>query len=286
MKNSFAFFLLLIVLFSCHQQKRGSTTATANKNTTNATTKDTTTGSIIKDTATAMNTQLNQYRNQLEQGIDFIASGTEPFWSLEIDFDKTIHFKMVSGLDITTPAVAGVKAMDADVTRYAAETEKGRLIVQIMRLECTNDMSGKKSPYRVTVEAKYNTDKDLKRYEGCGQYLYDYRINDIWVLEGVNNKKPDVSDFTKGLPQLEINIAQQKVFGHTGCNNINGAMEVIGKRIRFGYLVSTKMACPNMDFENKYFNSLSRQTIPYFIEPGKLHLQVNTDSTFIYRKID
>ncbi|MEJ7680492.1 MAG: META domain-containing protein [Segetibacter sp.] len=233
-----------------------------------------------------MNTQPDQYRKQLEQGTDFIASGTELFWSLEINFDKTVHFKTASGFDITTPAVAGVKAMDADVTRYAAETEKGRLTVQIMRLECTNDMSGKKSSYRVTVDAKDNKDKDPKMYEGCGQYLYDYRLNDIWVLESINNKKLSVPDFSKGLPRIEINIAQQKLFGHIGCNNINGAIEVQGKKIRFGYLVSTKMACSNIEFENRYLNSLSNQTIPYFIEPGRLHLQVNTDSTFIYRKID
>jgi heat shock protein HslJ/uncharacterized membrane protein len=230
--------------------------------------------------------QPDKYRKQLEQGTDFIASGTEPFWSLEIDFDKTMHFKTVSGLDIKTPAATGVKAMDAKVTRYASDTENGSLIVQIMKRECVNNMSGERSAYSVTVDAKNNIDKELKKYEGCGQYLYDYRINDIWVLESINNKKLTATDFIKGLPQLEINIAQQKVFGHTGCNNISGAIELQGKKIRFGYLASTRMACPNPEFENKYLNSFSDHTIPYFIEPGKLHLEISTDSTFIYRKID
>lgn len=268
MKNWF-FFLLTIFFFSCYHQKQIIRKAT-----------------IIKDTATSINIDLDQYRKQLEQGTDFIASGTEPFWSIEINFDKTMHFKTIGGLDITTPAVAGVKAMDADVTRFAAETKKGRLIVQIMRLECTNSMSGKKSPYRVTVDAENRLDKDLKMYEGCGQYLYDYRLNDIWVLESVNNQKLVKSDFLKGLPRLELNIAQQKLVGYTGCNNINGAMEVQGKKLRFGYIISTKMACSNIGFENKYLKSLSNQTIPYFIETGRLHLQVNAKSTFIYRKTD
>lgn len=272
MKNSFLFFLLIFVIASCHQEKHVA-------NTSVALTAD-------KDTNILMKTQPDKYSRQAEQGIDFIASGTEPFWSLEVDFDKVMHFKTVGGFDIATPAVKGVKAMDADVTRYAAETEKGSLIIQIIKQECTNDMSGKKSPYRVTADAKNNTDKEYKRYEGCGQYLYDYRLNDIWVLESVNAAKVKASDFMKGLPRIEFNIAQQKVFGHGGCNNFTGSIELRGKKIRFGDLVSTKMACADIAFENRYLNQLSNRTVSYFIEPGKLHLQVTGDSTLIYRKTD
>lgn len=81
-----------------------------------------------------------KFFEKFEQGIDFIATGNEPFWSLEIDFEKTMHFKMVGGFEITTPAVEGVKAMDANVIRYHANTEKSTLIVQVQKLECINDM--------------------------------------------------------------------------------------------------------------------------------------------------
>jgi len=269
MKNLFLF-LLSLAIASCHQPKPAIKTAIIKKDT------------IIS----GVNTHPDKYKKQLEKGTDFIASGTEPFWSLEIDFDKMMHFKTVGGLDITTPAVEGVKAMDADVTRFAAKTEKGNLIVQLMKQECTNNMSSEKSAYRVTVDVKNITDREPKIYEGCGQYLYDYRLNDIWVLESINNKKLAAASFPKGLPQLEISIAKQNIFGHTGCNNINGASEVQGKKIWFGYLVSTKMACPNMEFENQYLHQLSNRTIPYFIKPGKLHLQILADTIYIYRKID
>ena len=230
--------------------------------------------------------QPDKFQTQFAQGIDFIATGNEPFWRLEIDFDKSMHFKMPDGFEINTPAVKGVKAMDANVTRYDASTEKGTLTVQIQKLECINDMSGEKLAYTVTITTKNNTDKDYRTYKGCGQYLADYRLHDIWVLDSINNKKIVAGDFLKGIPQLEFNLVERKIFGNTGCNNINGVIEVLGKKIYFARLVTTGMACKNMDFESGYLQKLDSKTIYYYIRPGKLYLQVSSDSLFVYRKVD
>lgn len=103
--------------------------------------------------------------------ITFRATGTEPFWLLEIDFQKFIHFKLMDGLDITTLVSEGVKAADANVIRYRAFAGDDELIVQIIKKECINDMSGKKSDYSVTVDIKKKADKNYTTYKGCGDYL-------------------------------------------------------------------------------------------------------------------
>ncbi len=226
------------------------------------------------------------FREKFNQGIDFIASGNEPFWSLEINFDKSMHFKTPNGFEINTPAVEGVKAMDANVIRYSAQTEKGVLTVQIAQLECINDMSGEKFEYSITIDTRSNTEKDYRIYKGCGRYLSDYRLHDIWVLDSIDNKKIQATDFTKGIPQLEFNLTEKKIFGHTGCNNISGVIEVRGKKIHFGKPVSTRMACNNMDFESAYLKKLDNKIIPYYIKPGRLYLQASVDSLFIYKKVD
>ena len=46
--------------------------------------------------------QPHKFQTQFAQGFDFIATGNEPFWRLEIDFDKVMHFKMPDGFEITT----------------------------------------------------------------------------------------------------------------------------------------------------------------------------------------
>lgn len=245
--------------------------------------QDTTRKITVMDSA---GNALLRLKEKLDVGIDFIASGTEPFWSLEINFDKELHFKTVAGLDITTSVPEGARAADANVMRYRAVTEQGELIVQLAQHECINDMSGAKSDYAVTIDTKTNTAANYTTYKGCGSYTVDYRINDIWVLERINETVLKRADFTKGLPQLEINLAQKKVFGHTGCNNMNGTAEVQGRKIYFGMLMTTRMACPNIDFENRYLASLQRRLIPYTIEAGRLQLKVNNDSVYTYRKID
>jgi heat shock protein HslJ/uncharacterized membrane protein len=225
-------------------------------------------------------------QDKLLAGNDFMASGNEPFWSLEIDFDKQMHFKTVNGFEMITPVPEGVKALDAPVVRYRAATEAGELIVQLAHRECINSMSGEKSAYSVTVDTKTSKNKDYIRHEGCGTYTSDYRLNDIWVLERVNKTILKREDFMKGLPQLELNLAQQKVFGHTGCNNLNGAAEVQGEKISFGRFITTRIACSNMDFESRYLTSLQQRAVRYKIDSGKLHLVISTDSVYTYRKID
>jgi heat shock protein HslJ len=98
--------------------------------------------------------------------------------------------------------------------------------------------------------------------------------------------KMQSAEFTKGLPLLEFNLTEKKIFGHTGCNNITGTIEIEGKKIRFGRLATTRMACKNMDFESAYLKELDNKIVPYQIRPGKLYLQVGVDSIFVYRKID
>ncbi|MBA3649703.1 MAG: hypothetical protein H0W62_14365 [Chitinophagales bacterium] len=121
-----------------------------------------------KDSAEMETTSSDIFSEKFKQGIDFIASGNEPFWSLEIDFSKSMHFKALNGFEITTPIPEGVKAMDSNVTRYSAKTEQGVLTVQVAKQECINDMSGKKLDYSVTVDVKNNIDRDYTTYKGCG----------------------------------------------------------------------------------------------------------------------
>jgi uncharacterized membrane protein/heat shock protein HslJ len=264
----------VIVLFGCNQPAR----LTAKTVKTNS--------STMRNSADSINNKYLKQNEMLTSGIDFTASGNEPFWSLEIDFNKYIHFKTPGGFEITTPVPEVVKAMDANVIRYAAETEQGVLTVQIAKQECINDMSGKKSDYHVLIDIKNKTDKKYKTYKGCGQYLSDYRLHDIWVLEKINDTTFKSADFIKGIPLLELNLTEKKVLGHTGCNNLNGSLEVLGDKLYFGRMITTRLACTNMDFENTYLNSLSGHTVVYNIQPGKLYLRIGNDTMFIYRKVD
>ena len=222
----------------------------------------------------------------LNNNIDFKATGNEPFWLLEIDFDHSMHFKTLNGTDITTTISKGEKAMDADVTRYIGQTKKSELIVQIFNHECVDDMSGKKSDFSVTISYKKNDAHDYENYKGCGNYLPDERLNAKWELESINSKPINKGNFKLKIPVIEFNLAEKRVSGNAGCNSFSGPIEILGEKIKFGNLISTKMACQDMNFENEFFKGIANDTIPYYITPGKLHLQFSTDTVFVYKKED
>jgi heat shock protein HslJ len=225
-------------------------------------------------------------KDSTQNQMDFKATGNEPFWLLEIDFDNSMHFKTLNGIDITTNISKGEKAMDADVTRYVGQTDTSELIVQIFNQECIDDMSGKKSDFGVTINYKKNKEDDYENYKGCGNYLANERLNAKWELESINSKPINKEDFNLKIPVLQFDLSEKRVSGNAGCNSFSGPIELLGKSIKFGNLISTKMACQDMKFENEFFKGITNRTIPYSVTSGKLQFQFSPDSVFVYKKVE
>jgi uncharacterized membrane protein len=176
-----------------------------------------------------------------EQQPYFTATGTEPFWSIEL-FDNHIVYKTPTD-SIKTPHAEPVMTADAEVKRYKIQTESVELHLQIQQKECTNAMSGKVSPYSVSVEIKKNIEKEFQKLECCGQYITDYRLHDIWLLETLNGTMVAKEDFNKELPTMEINAAENTFMGFAGCNRMNGSLFFEKGMLRFTNVATTKMMC-------------------------------------------
>lgn len=98
-------------------------------------------------------------------GIDFVATGNEPGWSLEVDLDKGMFFKTLPSESIAMETAVPTQAKSGKVTTYSATTDAGELKVEIVHQPCEDTMSGKVSPYLVRVTAKGIN------FKGCGTYL-------------------------------------------------------------------------------------------------------------------
>ena len=232
------------------------------------------------DTVVEPFNEMRWLQQKVLEGTDFIGTGNEPFWSVEISFDSIMKFKTADGDSIITPAVQGIRLQDVAATGYRAETENGILSVIIFDQKCVDDMSGIEKPKMVKVDYKEQS------YSGCGQFTYDYRLDDIWVLESVNGNRINTGDFDKGHPRLEIKIKDSRIMGMAGCNNFNGTVEFQGTKIKTNKLMSTKMACNAMEFETRLLGSLTDKLIDYKIENLRLNLQVSQDSLLVFKKVD
>jgi len=229
------------------------------------------------DSVISKNTKLNT-----ETDAYFTASGTEPFWQLKITTDRVIL--TTPDQTITTPHTEPIKAADANIKSYRIRTESTHLNIQIQQAVCYNS-SGEQSTYTVTIELKKGTDKDFTTLNGCGNYITDYRLYDIWVLEELNGKTIAKEDFNREFPRMEINATTNRFMGFTGCNQMNGSLFFEKDILRFTKIVTTEMMCEPGNKEAEFLKAL-QSTTAYTIAHNHLELSNPNGTILIFKKID
>lgn len=210
----------------------------------------------------------------------FKATGNEPFWGLKIGKDKTVFTSLIEGMEsISFKSVEPIRAMDANVKMYKVNNGKTSATVTIQQFDCQDSMSGEKSPYTVKVEINGKT------LNGCGKYITDYRLHDIWVLEELNGKKVSLTDFQRELPRIEIHAAENRFMGFGGCNSISGSIFYEKDLLRFSNMVSTLMACAPGNKEDEFTKAL-QSTITYSVGNNRLTLSNPSGKLLVFKKVD
>ncbi|WP_163392574.1 META domain-containing protein [Flavobacterium limi] len=242
--------------------------------------------------ATNSNTKKNNSKSISENKSEednttyFKATGNEPFWELKIGKEQIIFTSLIKGKESIAFATAKpIRAMDANVKTYKVKNEKSSAVISIQQIECQNSMSGIISPYKVSLEIKNNTDSNTQKIEGCGKYITDYRLHDIWVLEELNGFKVFITDFQKELPRIEIHAEENKFMGFGGCNSISGSLFFENDLLRFNNITSTLMACPENNKEDKFVKTL-QNTTSYSIKNNRLTLSNPSGKLVVFKKVD
>ena len=216
-----------------------------------------------------------------KKGIDLFAVGNDPVtWSLEVDFDKMISFRSLDGSKLDVLPAFDKKEVSPEKETYLLQTDLGPVIIQVFTEPCMNLGTPESFTKKVEVTIKN------KHYSGCGKYLFDHQLNDIWVLESIGNINQSAADFAKGLPRLEFNLQTNKMTGSDGCNSIGSNIEIKGDRIKFSPFISTKMACTNNKAEKIFTEMLGNKLVDYYLENGKLILYLGDDSKLIFKRKD
>lgn len=72
-----------------------------------------------------------------------------------------------------------------------------------------------------------------------------------WTLESIADG--DVKTlFSDHVPTIKFDVAENRFGGNAGCNRYNATYKIEGTTITVGPVMSTRMACPNMDGESKF----------------------------------
>jgi len=277
MKNILILSCIVFLFFGCVEKKKEEPSEPEATETSEENTADT--------------IQIEEKKREMEpiamkiDGSYFKATGTEPFWGLKI-YDNRVELQTMEDT-IQTPPTEPIKAQDSNIAMYRIQTEATLLDIIIAHKECTNAMSGEVSPYTVTISYKTTGGDETQVFEGCGSYITDYRLHDIWVLEKMKGATVSKEDFNgKDVPNMEVNINNNEFSGFSGCNRMRGSLFYEKDVLRFTQVASTRMACPNMEKESEFLTALQGSTT-YKVENNRLHLSNGSEENLlVFKKID
>ena len=77
-----------------------------------------------------------------------------------------------------------------------------------------------------------------------------------WKLAGMESIPASAVDAEEDAFTLEFNAADTLVAGRTNCNRFFGKYELTGKSLKMGPLGMTRMACPDMQYEDSFVRML------------------------------
>ncbi|WP_276501273.1 META domain-containing protein [Terrimonas pollutisoli] len=106
----------------------------------------------------------------------------------------------------------------------------------------------------VIMAAGCGSSKSTAGTSGGSEMLYQYQWN-LEILDG----QPVNTSTGKGSYLLFSPGQVNTVAGNAGCNNLRGSFELSGENaMKFSPLMTTKMACPDINIETSFLDALSK----------------------------
>ncbi|HET8839236.1 MAG TPA: META domain-containing protein [Flavobacteriaceae bacterium] len=216
----------------------------------------------------------------------FNATGNEPFWGLEINPKKnTISFKEPEGTSITV-SIPEPELLNGKLI-YKTDADPGKLEVTILEETCQDGMSGEMFTHKVSVTFKTAEMEKAKTFQGCGEYAIVRKeakaLAGNWILKKINGNGMTDNAALK-VPRMQIDLMENRVAGNAGCNQFSGNIELLeANQIAFFQIISTKMACKNMELETKFLQMLSQNRLTYSVKEDKLILS-NSENELVFKK--
>lgn len=95
-------------------------------------------------------------------------------------------------------------------------------------------------------------------------------LNGTWLVRQINDTKVDVPDM-----KLVIDVDEGKLHGNTGCNILNGKLEIdmdAANSISFSAIATTRMACPDPNYETVLLMALEEASAAKPVSPTEVIL--------------
>lgn len=198
----------------------------------------------------------------------YVALGTEPFWRLTLNSAEIVFTEAnAPGVQIAQPTPRPIIGIAGEIYQTP------RIHLNIVHAPCSDGMSDRTYPDKVQVRV------DGRAFEGCGgaPMAPAQVANTSWQVTAVNGRSAPASD------QFFIRFENDRMGAKFGCNSIGGNYSVSGAMLTPGALAATRMACPDMSWEDQASRVLSAPVRMTF-RPGDQLLLENAAGTILLRR--
>jgi heat shock protein HslJ len=176
-------------------------------------------------------------------------------WKLNVDFVNSTVTRINRKNNETVNRWGIVESLEQgeDTKEYRLK-ENGREtnLTLSENMKCDTVEFGK--AYQITLTLKDAPKNEERIFEGCGRFLENYVLHDIWVLQSLDYM--DLSGENQK-PQLEFNLREGKVTGKLFCNSIIGNVLYYEDAVIFQNAATTKMMCSTMNLEDKLLKAMN-----------------------------
>ena len=104
-------------------------------------------------------------------------------------------------------------------------------------------------------------------------------LNGTWAVKEISGEEVDVPKM-----KLVIDVEEGKIHGNTGCNVINGSLEInmnAANSISFQAISKTMMLCPNENYETQLLVALEEAMKAKPLKGGKVELLDSQDKAVL-----
>jgi heat shock protein HslJ len=209
------------------------------------------------------------------QGEAYMATGTEPFWNLEIT-PQRLTLNQLDGQRITVPNPGERMEGGHRIITTPA------LSIRIVAQPCSDGMSERRYPDAVVVRVGNGP----IHLNGCGgremaapQAALE---QSSWRITHVNGR-PALADV-----EADLAFADGRVSGTAGCNRLSGSYTQDRAALRFGQMAMTRMACmgPRAEQEDRVVSVLNQPLSIQFGERMTMRWTAPDGSSIALRRLD
>jgi heat shock protein HslJ len=180
---------------------------------------------------------------------NYRAIGTEPFWDLEIGRNLTFTDRG-NNVSVVQQTPQPINGTAGEIYRTQ------RLEVNIVHSRCSDGMSDRTYPDTVQVYV------DGRQYRGCGAPIAffsqvgengqpNYPGTPVTNLSGTNWRVVAINGTRTPASNFYINFMPDRMSAKFGCNSLGAGYTQAGNVVDAGAVMATRMACPDMSFENQ-----------------------------------